>query len=101
MTESEPLPTDWPTEPLPDRPVVWDGARFDAMLHEHVQARSPWDLPDLVAGRLRWEYEPFDDRGTRRSHFGERTVRPSHSASWPIGRPWKLGSAGSLGPRPI
>jgi hypothetical protein len=64
MTESEPLPTDWPTEPLPDRPVVWDGARFDAMLHEHVQARSPWDLPDLAAGRLRWEYEPFDDRGT-------------------------------------
>jgi hypothetical protein len=50
MTESEPLPTDWPTEPLPDGPVLWSRVALQRVLREQVEARSPWDLPNLDAG---------------------------------------------------
>jgi hypothetical protein len=62
--QGEPLPSDWPTEPLPEAPVVWDKRLLADYLRHEFESRWPEHLDDLLAGRLSFETEPFDDRGT-------------------------------------
>ena len=60
MSDDEPLPGNWPVEPLPAGPVVWDRAALEEYLRAEVAARSPGDLPASFWGNSGAMPEPFD-----------------------------------------